>query len=161
MGAVAATLDAAHFLSWCFPVLLCWNSTAGQFMKVWWCKYNNVINDTMDVSQPRLVFYKLCGRMSVFPPSERRLRTTRRRRRQHLLAGCGLLATAGLLVPFRLTQIQTDRPLNGRRLMDTGTRLRACFSPPLGCFLQAWPQPITCLHLTLSSAPFSPTPTLI
>lgn len=72
--------------------------------------------------------------MSVFPPSERRLRTMRRRRRQHLLAGCGLLATAGLLVPFRLTQIQTDRPLNGRRLMDTGTPLRACFFPTFGLF---------------------------
>lgn len=33
MSAVAAALDAAHFLSWCFPALLCWNSKAGQFRK--------------------------------------------------------------------------------------------------------------------------------
>lgn len=50
MGVIAATLDAANFLSWCFPVFLCWNSTAGQFTNVQWCKCNNMITHEMDVS---------------------------------------------------------------------------------------------------------------
>lgn len=48
----------------------------------------------------------------------------RRRRRQHLLAGCGLMAAAGGFLPLRLTQLPTDRPLNGRRLMHTELRVR-------------------------------------
>lgn len=138
MGVFAATLDAANFLSWCFPVLLCWNSTAGQFTKVQLCNYNNVINQKYGPIIGMIggvfccfVFFKLFGRMSMFPPSERRLRTTRRRRRQHLLAGCGLMATAGLLVPFRLTANQSDGPLSGRRLMEAGPRLRASLIPLL------------------------------
>lgn len=34
MGAVAAAVDAVHFISSCFPVLLCWNSKAGKFRKM-------------------------------------------------------------------------------------------------------------------------------
>lgn len=85
----------------------------------------------------------------MFPWSERRLRTTRRRRRQHLLAGCALMATVWLLVPFRLALNQSDRPLIGRRLMDTGPRLRARPFPRL------WAGPFRCGH-SQSPAPSHP-----
>lgn len=131
MSAVAAALDAAHFLSWCFPALLCWNSKAGQFRKQSQpkCKIRYVLIGAEQTNNYQYLHLLKCfvGPCLVFCfvfSSERSLRMRRRRRRQHLLAGCGLMAAAGGFFPLRLTQLPTDRPLNGRRLMHTELRVR-------------------------------------
>lgn len=117
--------------TFCLGVFLCF--CAGIQMQVSSQKFNS----TIILLMTKWTYLRHDLIMSVFPLSERRLRTTRRRRRQHLLVGCGLIATAGLL-PFRLTLNQSDRLLLiGRRLMDTGPRLKARLLPLL------WQSPVT------------------
>lgn len=48
---------------------------------------------------------------------ERRMRMIRRRRRQHLLAAFVLLVVTSSFLQSRVTHLQSDRPLRGRRLM--------------------------------------------
>lgn len=49
--------------------------------------------------------------------AERRLRMTRRRRRQHLLAVCVLMVVAGGFLKSRVAHSPADRPVSGRRLL--------------------------------------------
>lgn len=153
MSAVAAALDAAHFLSWCFPALLCWNSKAGQFRKPCQpkCKIRCVLigaehtlTITVNISSySKALWLRFLCFVFCFFSSERSLRMRRRRRRQHLLAGCGLMAAAGGFLPLRLIQLPTDRRLNGRRLMHTELRVRTrCHCG----FLVFFPRAVQNLH---------------